>query len=247
MTTEQSVIAAAETAPKGWANLAVCLISHTSSDTSVKRGDRSLWRSLLRRERHNTRSCYLKYLENTGEQNGTTRNFTERQDMVATWVTGLFQQKVRFASAGIVLDWGISTQPLGGHFLGRVVRVGFWCEKSGISHCLISITWALYLSFSSDTPRTELSPMWRIVCPSCRLRVISNICLVKFSFLLSEIMVMYQVVVFRRYLVSFLHSASLLWKWRTCLLIYKMAKSWWPCWKSCQDKSWYVYKRKKPP
>lgn len=165
MTTEQSVIAAAKTAPKGWADLAVCLISHTSSDTSVKRGDRCLWRSLLRRERHNTRSCYLKYLENTGEQNGTTRNLTERQDIVAGWVTGLFQQKVRFASAGLVLDWGISTQPLGGHFLGRVIRVRFWYGESGISHCLMSVTGALYLSFSSDTPRTELPPMWRIICP----------------------------------------------------------------------------------
>lgn len=89
VTPEQSVIAATETTPKGWADLAVCLTAHTSSDTSVKWGDGSLWRSLLRRERHSTRSCYLKYFKNTGKQNGTTRNLTETGHW-AVWVSGLF-------------------------------------------------------------------------------------------------------------------------------------------------------------
>lgn len=65
--------------------------------------------------------------------------FHMRRDIVAGWIMGLFLHKVVFASAGCVLVWGISTQALGGYFLGRVFRVRFCYGKSGISPCLISV------------------------------------------------------------------------------------------------------------
>lgn len=100
VTPEQSVIAAAGTTPKGWADWAVCLEVHTSTNTTVKWRDGFLWRSLLRKGRHNTRRCFLKYLENSGRQISTTRSLSHEKGHCGWLDHGLVS-----AQSGICFCW----------------------------------------------------------------------------------------------------------------------------------------------
>lgn len=155
VTPEQSVIAAAGTTPEGWADLAVCLEVHTSTNTTVRWGDGSLWRSSLRKVRQNKRSCFLKYLENAGRQNGTTRSLSHEKGHCGWQDRGLISAQSGPASDGHVLVWGISAQTLHGFFLGRVFRMRLCNGKSGISLSDFSL--------GSNIHRTELPLMWRAI------------------------------------------------------------------------------------